>query len=200
MKKLRKLLPALAVVMILGPHVSEVLRTDEPVQPVVVVTERVEPTPPRPPATPEAWFARMKSHCTPVNARLAVDLYRPPSGPEGTGYKAACFALAQNVASARAFILGLPEDQRPVAAGALYRAAATVGGDGHTAAAGPLMELVLEFWPNHFGALFEAGVTRYAAGDYTTARAYFERFLEVYPEEDARADSARRMMGSVAER
>ncbi|HIF22582.1 MAG TPA: hypothetical protein EYQ27_11915 [Gemmatimonadetes bacterium] len=43
---------------------------------------------------------------------------------------------------------------------------------GDDVAAGPLMELVVEFWPSHYMALYHAGAPRFEAGD--TARAMLD--------------------------
>jgi hypothetical protein len=67
-------------------------------------------------------------------------------------------------------------------------------------AAGPLMELVLEFWPNHYLALYEAGSTRFASGDWAGAQNYLARFLETDEGNDDLVANARRMIGAYAER
>jgi hypothetical protein len=205
MKKLEKILPFLAFVLILGPHVRQVLPPEEPPAPTVVVAPSPEPpapTPPSPtpPATPAEWYRRIEPSCTPSDVRLAVDLNRPPTGTVGAGYEAACFAVAMDMAKARALILGLPEQDRLQAVSVIFNVAQAMVDRGEEMPAGPLMELVLEFWPNHYVALFEAGATRFAVGDYTHARAYLERFLEVYAPDDQRTQRAQRMMAQITER
>jgi len=203
MKKLEKILPFLAFVLILGPHIGQVLPPEEPPAPTVAVApppEPPEPPPPPPPATPSEWYRRIEPRCTPSGVQLVVDLNRPPAGTLRAGYEAACFAVAMDVPKARALILGLPEQDRLQAISVVFNVAQGMVDRGREIPAGPLMELVLEFWPNHYVALFEAGATRFAVGDYTHARAYLERFLEVYAPDDQRTQRAERMMAQMTER
>lgn len=55
------------------------------------------------------------------------------------------------------------------------------------------MELVVEFWPNHYMALYHAGASRFQRGDFAGARSYLERFLTHYDRDDGWAESARAM-------
>lgn len=201
MKMLEKILPFLAFVLILGPHVRQVLRPEQPPAPVTAAAPRPAPSkPPPPPATPAEWYRRIEPSCTPSDVRLAVDLNRPPAGTSGTGYEAACFAVAMDMPKARALILGLPEQDRLQAVSVLFNVAQDMVDRGQEMPAGPLMELVLEFWPNHYVALFEAGATRFAIGDYPHARTYLQRFLEVYAPDDQRTQRAQRMMEEMTEK
>ena len=61
-------------------------------------------------------------------------------------------------------------------------------------AAGPLMELVVEFWPNHYMALYHAGTARFEAGDAPRAKDYLECFLQEYKIEDGWQTNAREML------
>jgi len=197
--KVKQILPFAVLALILGPATLRLLQRPEPPTPVPEVRApepRVEP----PPATPEAWFERVRLRCTPAEVRLTTDLLPPPEGVEGTGYEAACFALAGKIPDARALLLGLPEDERIQGATQVYDVARSLAGQGRHDAAGPLMELVLEFWPNHYLALYEAATARYRSGDITGARTFLERFLEVHMEHDALEVEARRMLGGAPER
>lgn len=197
MKTLKQILPLLLLAVVLGPGLQQLL---EPVEaPVVVVAQRPNPVLPAPPATPREWFETIRHRCTPAHVQLAIDLNRPPRGVRGTGYEAACFALATRTPKARALILGLPEEERLEAASIVFNVGKGMVEGGQEMAAGPLMELVVEFWPNHYVALYQAGVTRYSAGDYAHARIYLARFLEVYVQNDHRTDRARRMVDEMAE-
>jgi hypothetical protein len=202
MKTLQKSLPVLAFVMILGPPARRMLRTEEPPPPVTDVrpTDAPAPSSELPAATPSEWFTAIRAKCTPANVQLAVDLQRPPQGTLATGYEAACFAIAADLAKARALILGLPEGDRLEAASVVFNVAQRMVERGQAMPAGPLMELVLEFWPNHYVALFEAGVTRYSEGDYTHARIFLRRFLDVYVQQDQRTQRALRMIDEMTER
>ena len=65
---------------------------------------------------------------------------------------------------------------------------------------GPIMELGLEFWPDHYLALFHAGSARHLGGDLAGAGRYLEQFLTLYAYEDARSEGARRMLMLSEER
>ena len=69
---------------------------------------------------------------------------------------------------------------------------------GDEVAAGPLMELVVEFWPNHYMALYHAGAASFERGDYGLAEAYLERFLVEYATEDGWRSSAKSMLRTIA--
>jgi hypothetical protein len=196
--KPKQILPVIALVLILGPAASRVLLKPEPPPPVATVRPP-EPELPAPPASAQDWFAQIKPRCTPADVRLATDLRPPPDGVEGTGYKAACFALARQVPTARAFLLGLPRDEQVVGASVVYDVAQQLASENRHDIAGPLMELVLEFWPDHYLALFEAGKARYVSGDLHAAQGLLGRFLEVYVGDDSLVANARRMMGGTAE-
>jgi len=45
--------------------------------------------------------------------------------------------------------------------------------------------LVVEFWPNHYMALYHAGSARYRQGDHEGARSLLHRFLNEHTSEDA---------------
>jgi len=214
MKKLAsQILPLIALAMIVVPLASDLLFAPEEAPPLfkqvetppAVQTARAEGreeglVPAKVEVTPEAWFATVRPHCTPAEAALATDLNRPPDGAEGTGYKAACFALARSIPRARALLLSLPEGDRIQGASKVYEVARHLVEGGQHDAAGPLMELVLEFWPNHYVALYEAGSARFASGEFVGAQAYLSRFLEVYLGNDEMVANAHRMMGDMAQR
>lgn len=197
--KVKQILPIILLVLILGPAARRLLKSREPA-PEVPEARAPEPRIEPPAATPQEWFERIRSRCTPADVRLATDLTPPPPGVEGVGYKAACFALARKITDARALLLSLSEDNRIEGATQVYDVAQDFGVKGRHDVAGPLMELVLEFWPNHYLALYEAGRARYVSGDFSGARSFLERFLEVHEGHDDLEVEARRMLGGVAER
>ena len=197
-----QILLAVAVVTIFpGPQLSRMIRGTAPpasdeeqavFTPEVASTAEGEPV-----DTPMDWFASVRDRCTPSGARLVTDLHPPPEPPEGTAYEAACFALAGDIPMARALLLGLPEHSRTMAAGILFDVARDAHDPALDAAAGPLMELVLEFWPNHYLALFYAGSARYLVGDTVGATSFFERFLALHVYNDRWSDDARRMLDTL---
>jgi hypothetical protein len=200
-KSTSNMLALIAFAVIISPIAASVLKRDKAPAPAPAPeVRRPDPKPVRAATDPAAWFAGIRSRCTPADVTLATDLNRPPHGVDGTGYEAACFALARNTAKARAILLGLPENDRLRGASLVYEVAEGLAGGGRHDAAGPLMELVLEFWPNHYLALYEAGRARYASGDLSGAQVFLARFLQEDQADDEMVANANRMMGAMAER
>ena len=112
-------------------------------------------------------------------------------------HEAACYALAGRIDDARALIGRLPPDQRYRAAGVVFEAGHPAADAGDDVAAGPLMELVVEFWPNHYMALYHAGAARYELGAHAPAKDYLERFLTEYTPEDGWRSSAKAMLQAI---
>ena len=196
--KLKQALPFILLAAIIGPAAIKAFHTPE-APPAAAPVRAPEPRLPEAPATPEAWFDGIRARCTPAEVRLATDLRPPPDGPAGTGFEAACFALARQIPTARAHVLSLPEAERLEAAARVYDVGQRLVGEGRQDVAGPLMELVLEFWPNHYLALYAAGTARYAEGDTTGAREPLAHFLDVYTGNDDLTANARRIVGDARE-
>jgi len=181
-----------------GPQIAERIRNRPAPELEAMPTQVVTSAPqPESPALPAEWFESVEARCTSSEARIITDLWPPPLSPEGTAYEAACFALAEDILMARALILGLPEESRTMAAGILFDVTDATHDPIGTKAAAPLLELVLEFWPNHYPALFYAGSVRYSTGDLAGATPLLERFLESYGPDDDWSSDARRMLDSI---
>ena len=150
-------------------------------------------------AAPDAdWFGNAKPFCNAVEATGYLRANPYPSGPDGSAHGAACLALAGEIEGARAVIDGLPERERWRAAGVVFEAGHPAADAGDEVAAGPLMELVVEYWPNHTIALYHAGSARIQRGDPAVGREYLERFLEHYTPDDGWTRSARDMLDRSA--
>lgn len=151
------------------------------------------------PATSDAtaWFRGVKPSCNAVEVEVALERDPPPGTWEGRAHEAACLALAGRVDRARAILTGLSADKRWRAAGIVFEAGHPVADAGDDVAAGPLMELVVEFWPNHYMALYHAGAARYALGAHEQARDYLERFLAEYEANDGWRRNAMRMLAAI---
>jgi hypothetical protein len=61
---------------------------------------------------------------------------------------------------------------------------------GDNLSAGPIMELVVYYWPNHYMALYHAGMAEYAMGQHQLARKNLKAFLSYYHENDGWTQSA----------
>ncbi len=175
-----------------------------PDDPPFTVTINVEGGPPDEgpdePVDAASWFRSMKAYCNPVEVDTRLAWSPAPSSADGTAYEAACFALAGRIDSARERIMRLPEDQRWSAAGVIFNVGHPVADAGDDLAAGPIMGLVVEFWPNHYMALYHAGAARYALGDHGAARKYLVSFLEYYDSDDGWHRNAMSMIAEIESR
>ena len=176
-----------------------------------VVAIRHEPTPP--PAPPPAaavtpavagfggsateWFAAIKPYCNAVEVEVTQRVHPAPATVEGQGYSAACFALGGRIDSARAVIDRLSQSERPQAAGIVFNVGHPVADAGDDRSAGPIMELVLEYWPNQYMALYHAGMSEYALGKPDLARQHLTSFLEYYHEDDGWTHNARDVLARL---
>lgn len=145
-----------------------------------------------------AWFQAARPYCNPVEVDVRIRFSPPPEGLQGAGFAAACLALAGRIDRARDVILELDPEERWRAAGIVFNVGHPVADAGDDLAAGPIMELVVEFWPNHYMALYHAGAARWSLGDGEGARPFLEDFLEYYEPEDGWTASARSMLEQIA--
>jgi hypothetical protein len=147
-----------------------------------------------------AWFQQIRRFCNPTEVDVQLRWNPPPAGLQGTGYAAACYSLAGKTDRARSLILGLEPDDQWRAAGIVFNVGHPVADAGDDLASGEIMELVVEFWPNHYMALYHAGASRWAVGDVERAEHYLTEFLEYYDWEDGWTESARRILEEIEDR
>ena len=147
-----------------------------------------------------AWFQSVRQFCNPVEVETRMNWQPAPTTPDGDMYKAACYALAGRIDRADAVIQGLPQEMQYQAAGVVFEAGHPAADAGDDIAAGPLMELVVDYWPNHYMALYHAGAARFELGDLDVAEGYLERFLVEYSADDGWTGSARSMLERIGER
>ena len=130
------------------------------------------------------WFLAMKPYCNSVEVQTRHQWNPPPVSLEGNGYSAACYALAGKIDRARSLILDVAPADRWRAAGIVFGAGHPIADAGDDLSAGPIMELVVEFWPNHYMALYHAGMARYMLGEHDRAAPHLKAFLEEYSADD----------------
>lgn len=147
-----------------------------------------------------AWFARAKSGCNTLEVETVHRHNPPPTSLEGVGYSAACWALAGRIDNARRQILTLRVDDRWKAAGIVFNVGHPVADMGDDLSAGPIMELVVEFWPNHYMALYHAGAARYALGDFGPAKQHLQAFLQTYDQNDGWISRGKAMLQEIGSR
>src|SRR5262249_50430502 len=108
-----------------------------------------------------------------------------------------CLALAGRIGEAKRFIEMLDERGRIQAARVVFNIGHPIADDGDDASAGPLMRLVLEYWPTNYQAMYHAGMSEYALGDLDQARQHLRTFLEIYRREDDFRRSAKQALLSM---
>ncbi|HSD32401.1 MAG TPA: hypothetical protein VLB49_10855 [Gemmatimonadales bacterium] len=140
------------------------------------------------------WFAAIKPYCNDVEVEMAQRQHPAPQTLEGRGYSAACYALAGKLSTTRAIIDALELRDRYRAAGIVFDIAHPVADAGDDRAAGPIMELVLDYWPNHYMALYHAGMAEYALKQPGSARSHLESFVQEYHENDSFRRNALRVL------
>ncbi len=143
------------------------------------------------PATSEVeWFRRVKPYCNAVEVQTLQSQTSPPATVAGAGYHAACFALAGRIDDARRVIDRLSAGDRFKAAGIVFDVGHPVADAGDDRSAGPIMELVIDYWPNHYMALYHAGMAEYMLGQRDLARHNLQEFRKYYREPDGWTSNA----------
>jgi hypothetical protein len=175
---------------------------------VVAIRHEPRPAPSPQPPPPEVvgfdgsalqWFAAIKPYCNAVEAEVTQRRHPAPQTVEGQGYSAACYALGGRIDSARAVIDRLASSDRSRAAGIVFDVGHPVADAGDDRSAGPIMELVLEYWPNQYMALYHAGMSEYALGQPGLARQHLTSFLLYYHEDDGWTHNARDVLARLPE-
>jgi len=153
--------------------------------PTSIVSVGTHPVSNPPPATTGAgWFQAMKPYCNTLEVETRMQASPPPAASGGPGWAAACYALAGKIDAARLVIEDLPAGERSRAAGIVFHVGHPVADAGDDESAGPMMELVLEFWPENYMARYHAGISAYELGYPVQARGHLTRFLEDYHQND----------------
>src|SRR5216684_1914163 len=132
----------------------------------------------------QRWFARAKPYCNPVEVAQFMGRNPAAAGWDGAGFAAGCWALAGKIDEARTVLGRVPQSERRRAAGIVFELAHPVADAGDDVAAAAIMNLVIESWPNHFQALYHAGMSDFALGNRDRARTHLEEFLRLYATED----------------
>lgn len=109
-----------------------------------------------------------------------------------------CFAVAGKIDRARTLLRSLPEADRNRAIGMVFSVAHPIADSGDDRSAGPIMELVAEFAPDNYMAVFHAGMAEFALGQDDAARVQLERFLAMYPTADVWRQRALNALAAIA--
>ena len=140
------------------------------------------------------WFRRVKPYCNAVEVQTVQRQSPPPNTVAGAGFHAACFALAGRIDDARRIIDQLSPSDRYKATGIVFDVGHPVADAGDDRSAGPIMELVIDYWPNHYMALYHAGMAEYMLGQRDLARHNLEEFLKYYDQNDGWTNNAREIL------
>lgn len=152
---------------------------------------------PAPYGSGQEWFAAIKPYCNAVEVELALRNRPAPATSDGQGYSAACYALGGKIELARATIDRLAAVDRAAAADIVFNVAHPVADAGDDRSAGPIMALVIEYIPDHYMALYHAGMSEYALGQPALARTHLKSFLSYYKEDDGWTRSARDVLARL---
>ena len=144
------------------------------------------------------WFASIKPYCNSVEVETAQQRSPAPTTPDGLGFSAACFALAGRIDQARAAIERLPSNERSYAAGIVFNTGHPVADAGDDKSAGPIMELVIEYQPDNYMALYHAGMSEYVLGQPDLAAKHLQRFLQLYSSPDGWRSNAVEVLGRLS--
>ena len=136
------------------------------------------------------WFRRVKPYCNSVEVQTVQQQSPPPNTVAGAGYRAACYALAGRIDDARRVIDQVSTADRYKAVGIVFDVGHPVADAGDDRSAGPIMELVIDYWPNHYMALYHAGMAEYMLGQRDLARHNLEEFQRYYHEHDGWTQNA----------
>jgi hypothetical protein len=136
------------------------------------------------------WFAQVKPFCNAVEVEVRQQQMPPPSGVEGAGYSAACYALAGKIERARTVIDALAAGERAQAASIVFNIGHPVADAGDDQSAGPIMRLVVSYQPDNYMALYHAGMSEYILGQMDFARMHLRKFLDLYHDPDGYRSNA----------
>ena len=143
------------------------------------------------------WFSSIKPYCNSVEVELAQRQHPAPATLGGQGYGAACYALGGKIDLARATLDRLPAAERAQAAAIVFGVGHPVADAGDDRSAGPIMELVLDYIPSHYMALYHAGMSEYALEQPALARKHLKAFLSYYHENDGWTQNARDVLARL---
>lgn len=138
----------------------------------------------------QQWFESTKPRCNALEVVTAIQNYPFPATPIGAGYAASCYAIAGKLPLADQVFQSLPVESRIQAAQVLFEIGHPVADRGDDESAGPIMDLVLKYWPDNYMALYHAGMSAYVLAENDKAVDHLEAFLQIYRTNDGWRDKA----------
>lgn len=143
------------------------------------------------------WWSQARPHCNSIEVDTHVARHPAPDTDQGQGWLATCYALANKIDLARSVILSVEQHKQPWVVKRLFDIVHPIADAGDDVAAGPVMELVVEFLPDNFMAQFHAGMAAYENGRNHAARSYLSTFLGQYSREDNWRRRAKNAMADI---
>jgi serine/threonine protein kinase len=134
--------------------------------------------------TEQEWFNQIKPSCNSVEVVTAMQRVSYLKTPQGIGYAASCYALAGRIDLADRTIQQAPKGFQGQAAAIVFDIGHPVADAGDDKSAGPIMDLVVKYWPENYMATYHAGMSHYILGEYPQAKKQLEAFLQVYQQPD----------------
>lgn len=145
----------------------------------------------------QQWFQNIKSQCNAVEVVTAMNNTNYPQTPKGVGYAASCYALAGRIDLADRVIQELPPNQQVYAAEVVFHIGHPVADAGDDRSAGPIMDLVLRYWPQNYMAAYHAGMSAYILNDYPQAQKHLTEFLHLYQTQDQWTNQAQKALARI---
>ncbi len=162
--------------------VSLAARFFKPAPPPQITPYQIIPTPT---LTPEQrWFEAIKPQCNSLEVMTALRQNPYPDTLAGAGFGASCYALAGKLSRADQIIQSLSPLSQTYAAKILFDIGHPVADQGDDESSGPIMDLVLKYWPENYMARYHAGMSAYVLADNDKAIAHLEEFLHTYQPND----------------
>jgi len=112
--------------------------------------------------------------------------------------RATCLAVAGKIDRARERLLAMSGAVRSQAIAQVFSVAHPIADRGDDASAGPIMALVVEFWPDNYMAVFHAGMAEFALGHDEPARQQLAQFLTMYTPHDVWRSRAEQALAAIA--
>ena len=109
-----------------------------------------------------------------------------------------CLAVAGKLDRARAMLRAMGDTARSQAIARVFSVAHPIADRGDDESAGPIMALVVEFWPGNYMAVFHAGMAEFALGHDAAAHTQLERFLRMYAARDPWRQRAEQALAAIA--
>lgn len=130
------------------------------------------------------WFTSIKPKCNSTEVKLAVQRNPPPNNWQGQADLATCYALAHKIDESRKVLQNIDSSRQSAATQRLFHVVHPVADAGDDVAAGPVMEMVVEFTPQNFMAVYHAGISAHQTGRPNIAKDYLNTFLKLYSPND----------------